>query len=245
MGKALVVFRIILITATASFMAFHTEKFISHIEPNIAFAWIAAGLIEGMLISLALMRTRIARILLIPLFLISVLAASMSFIAKNENLINSFIQKRQMVEQFKSDLLDTQKDFDRGARYTTRTLQRSRELKDQIEQALRNQEGDMALVNSCVFFILVLVLQGVSLYTAMTLKSLLSHCPVSSVSIESSAQFHDNKDETSNTLSENTPDKAEILKLKMQGLKPGEISKRVGLSRATIYRIIKKGGSDL
>jgi hypothetical protein len=76
MAKALIVLRIIFVAATTIFMAFHIEKFMSHIEPEAALAWIAAGLIEGMLISLALMRTWISRILLIPLFLISVLFAS-------------------------------------------------------------------------------------------------------------------------------------------------------------------------
>lgn len=76
MAKALIILRIIFVGATTIFMAFHIEKFMSHIEPKAALAWIAAGLIEGMLISLALMRTWISRILIIPLFLISVLFAS-------------------------------------------------------------------------------------------------------------------------------------------------------------------------
>jgi hypothetical protein len=92
MARALLIFRIILVTATAGFMAFHTQKFIYRVEPNAAFAWLASFLIECMLISLALMRTFTSRILLIPVFLISVISASMSFIVKNEVVMESFIQ---------------------------------------------------------------------------------------------------------------------------------------------------------
>ena len=171
MRQALIVFRITLVTATAAFMAFHTQTFILRIEPNTAFAWLAAGLIEGMLISLALMRTFVSRILIVPIFLISVFVASMSFVVKNEGLLSSFFQNRQVIEQLKSDLSDTQKDFQRGDKYTTKTLQRSRQLQDQMLLALNSQNGWMPLFNAGVFLALVLALQGVSVYTAMNLKN--------------------------------------------------------------------------
>ena len=129
MAKALLIFRIILVTATAAFMAFHTQKFISRIEPNIAFAWLASLLIEGMLVSLALMRTWASRVMLIPLFLISVMAASASFIVKNEALLEQFFQNRETAEQSRQtvellnrDLKATEKEFDLGSKYTTSTL---------------------------------------------------------------------------------------------------------------------------
>jgi|GEM_PF-4129021 len=171
MRQALIVFRITLVTATAAFMAFHTQNFISRIEPNTAFAWLAAGLIEGMLISLALMRTFVSRILLIPIFLISVFVASMSFVVKNEGLLNSFFHDQQVIAQLKSDLSDTQKDFQRGDKYTTKTLQRSRQIQDQMLLAVNSQNGWMPLFNAGVFLALVLALQGVSVYTAMNLKN--------------------------------------------------------------------------
>ncbi|MGD0282725.1 MAG: hypothetical protein ABSB95_10220 [Dissulfurispiraceae bacterium] len=173
MTKTLIAFRTILVAATAFFMAFHTETFISRIEPNVTLAWLAAGLIEGMLISLALMRSYIARILIVPLFLISVLAASMSFVVKNENLLNGFFQNQRVMDQLKRDLSDTERDFQRGDKYTTKTLQRSRQLQDQMLLALNSQNGWMPLFNAGVFLVLVLVLQGVSVYTAMTLKNTL------------------------------------------------------------------------
>ena len=61
MAKALIVLRIIFVVATTIFMAFHIEKLMSHIEPEAGLAWIAAGLIQGMLTSLALMWAWISR----------------------------------------------------------------------------------------------------------------------------------------------------------------------------------------
>ncbi|MBF0558844.1 MAG: helix-turn-helix domain-containing protein [Nitrospirae bacterium] len=248
------------------------------------FAWLAAGLIEGMLISLALMRTFVSRILLMPLFLISVLAASMSFVVRNEGLLNGFFHDRQMVEQLKSDLADTTKDFERGAKYTTKTLQRTRQLQDQLEQVLKGQNGDLALFNSCVFLVFVLILQAVSIYTATSLKSVVSHRLVSAVSASQShengletvaasgetvRQEHENRrngdahvdtsgiSETGKTaISErdNSSDDSgrkstdtQVLKLKSQGLKPEDISRETGISRATVYRILKqqKGGPEV
>ena len=206
MTKALIAFRTILVAATAFFMAFHTQIFISRIEPNVTLAWLAAGLVEGMLISLALMRTLVSRLLLIPLFLISVLAASMSFVVKNEGLLNSFFQNQQVIEQLKGDLSDTQKDFQRGDKYITKTLQRSRQIKDQMLLVMDGQNGYMPLFNASVFLVLVLGLQVVSVYTAMNLKNSIivslsfkpngdSHrqeCEKKTVSGESLSRTHDN-----------------------------------------------------
>ena len=272
MAKALLIFRIILVTATAAFMAFHTQKFISRIEPDIAFAWLASLLIEGMLISLALMRTWASRAMLIPLFLISVMAASASFIVKNEVLLEQFFQNREAAEQSRQsiellnrDLKSTEKEFNLGSKYTTSTLRRERQIKDQIAQILMTatkQDGHLILLNSALFFVLVLVLQGVSVFTAMSLKKGFSQFPVSlsqagetqEVSYETVRQACENrrngdsevpetqdldfddtqKPEDRSALSEG------VLRLKAQGVKPDEIARQTGLSRATIYRILKK-----
>jgi len=119
MAKALIVLRIILVAATTIFMTSHIEKFMSLIDPIAVFAWPAASLIEGMLISLALMRTWISRILLIPLFLISVLFASIIPIGKFLIVHNS----------------------------------------------------NIALFNAGLYFVMVLSLQGVSLYMASTITN--------------------------------------------------------------------------
>lgn len=180
MDRALFMFRVLLVAATASFMAFHTVIFINGIEPNLTFAWIASLLIEGMLISLSLAKGWV-RLWLIPLFITSVLAASASFVVKNEGPLESFIQGReaqeqtsQTVESLRSDLAETQKEFGLGSKYTTSTLKRERVIKDQIAQVLstaKGQGGHLTLANSLLFLLLVLVLQGVSVSTAMTLKN--------------------------------------------------------------------------
>lgn len=181
MSKPLFTFRTILVIATSMFMAFHTSIFIGRIEPNPIFAWTAALLIEGMLISLALMKAWASRLLLIPLFLISVMSASMSYVTKKEAVLESFLQTReaqaqtaQAIQMLKQDLTETQKQFDLGDKYTTKTLQRERAIKDRIAEialSAKGQAGQLTLFNSAVFFVLVLVLQLVSVYTAMTLKS--------------------------------------------------------------------------
>lgn len=171
MSKSLIVFRIFLVLATAVFMAFHTQIFISRIEPNYIFSWTASLVIEGFLISLALSRTLISRILLIPLFCISVVAASASFIVQNERLLDQFFTQKRVVEQLKTDLSETQKAYQYGQRYTTKTLQRERQLQDELRAILKNQNGDITLVNSLIFLVLVLIMQSVSIYTAATLKN--------------------------------------------------------------------------
>ena len=161
-------------------MAYHTQIFIVRIEPNEVFAWTASLLIEGMLISLALAKGWV-RLWLIPLFIISVLAASASFVVRNEGTLEQFIegkeaqaQASQTVETLKQDLAETHKAFTLGDRYTTKTLQRERQIRDRLEQVLasgKGQAGHMTLFNSLLFLVLVLVLQGVSVSTAMTLKN--------------------------------------------------------------------------
>jgi hypothetical protein len=121
----------------------------------------------------------------------------MSFVTKNESTLESFLQTREAqaqtlraVQILKYDLAETQKQFNLGDKYTTKTLQRERAIKDRIAQvmlAAKGQAGQLTLFNSALFFVLVSVLQLVSVYTSMTLKSGIgrngeTHNPTPSVS---------------------------------------------------------------
>jgi methyl-accepting chemotaxis protein len=163
--------RVFLITVTAFFMSFHVQIFIYRIEPNLLFSWTAAFLIEGFLISLAMSKTIASRILLIPLFLISVIAASASFIVQNEQLLDELFTQKRVIEQLEKDLKATQKAYQFGERYVTRTLQRERQLRDELRAIMREKEGDVTLINSLIFFLIILVIQSANVYTAMTLKN--------------------------------------------------------------------------
>ena len=170
MTNLLIVFRIILVLSSAIFMAFHTQIFISRIEPNLIFSWIISFVIEGFLISLALSSNTLSKILLVPVFIISVVSASLSFTVKNEDLLNAFFTNKRVIEQLKADITETKKAYDFGQKYTTKTLQRERQLSDELREILKTQAADIAIVNSIVFFILVLVIQAVSVFTAASLK---------------------------------------------------------------------------
>ncbi len=286
-ARLLLIFRIIIVAATAAFMAYHTQIFISKIEPNSMFAWVASVLIEAMIISLALMKTWGSRVSLVPLFFISVMAASASFVVKNEVILEQFIQNReaeaknrQAVELLNRNLVQTQKELELGDRYTTKTLQRERQIEDRLEQvlAVKGPDGHLTLFNSLLFLVLVLVLQWVSVYTAMYLKNGFSHIPVSLSqgtetqpvsleTVETVRQGHENRrngdngdvehlemgndkiavlgaDEIAksedNFYRNGTVD--EVLKLKKQGFKPDDIARITGLSRATVYRFLKREG---
>ena len=125
------------------------------------------------------------------------------------------------------------------------------------------QYGHLVLLNSALFFVLVLVLQGVSVFTAMSLKNGFSYMPVSlsqagetqKVSYETVRQACENRrngdsevsetqdlgfDEIQKTEDRNASSDG-VLRLKSQGMKPDEIVRQTGLSRATVYRILKKG----
>jgi hypothetical protein len=163
--------KLILVVATAVFMAFHTQIFVSRIEPNVIFSWTASLLIEGFIIVLALSkRTPIRYLLLILLFTISVVSASASFVAKNEKLLDQFFVQRRVISQLQNDLNQTQKAYQFGQKYTTKTLQRERQLQDELRQILTRQNGDLTLANALIFFCFVLVIQATSVYVATTLK---------------------------------------------------------------------------
>lgn len=164
------IFRVVLVSLTGCFMAYHTQIFISRIEPNLWFSWLASLLIEAFLISLAIAHTWVSRGLLVPLFLISVMSASASFIVSNETLLSNYFTGKKVISQIEKDINETQKEFMLDAKYTTKTLQRERQLKDELAEKLKNQTGDLTLINSFLFLIFVFILQLVSVYTAMHLK---------------------------------------------------------------------------
>jgi hypothetical protein len=160
-----------LVILTAIFMAFHTQIFVARIEPNPIFSWLASGLIEGFLITLAMSkRTPVRYLLLTLLFCISVVSASASFLMKNENILETFFTQKRVIQQLKEDLSQTRKAYEFGAKYTTKTLQRERQVMDELREVLRTQKGDVALVNAMIFFMFVLVIQATSIYVATTLK---------------------------------------------------------------------------
>lgn len=180
MSRQFFIFRALIVIATAGFMAYHTQLFICHIEPNLIFSWTASLLIEAMIISAAISKGWV-RLWLIPLYLISVLTASASFWVRNEGTFEQYFEGKeaqaqtgQVVEVLKQDLATTQKDFERGDKYTTKTVQRQRAIQDRLEQVLltaKGQTGHMAVYNSLLFLVLVFVLQGVSVSTAWSLKA--------------------------------------------------------------------------
>lgn len=165
-------FKITLVTLSAIFMAYHTQIFIHRIEPNVWFSWLASGLIEGMLISLAVMRaTLLNRVLLGLVFLVSVCSASASFVVRNEQLLDQFFTQKRVIEQVRDDIIETRKAYQLGQKYTTKTLLRERQLQDELRSILKGQTGDITVANVFIFFVLVLVIQSVSVYISTTLKS--------------------------------------------------------------------------
>jgi len=171
MLNLLALFRLFLVLATGFFMAYHTQIFISRIEPNPLFSWLASIVIEGFLISLALSKTVLSRILLVPVFLVSVIAASASFVVQNEKLLDNFFRDRRVIEQLEKHLQEIKDDYQFGQKYITKTLQRERQLQDELREILKKQEGEVTIFNALTFFIFILVMQTSSVYTAATLKS--------------------------------------------------------------------------
>ncbi|MFZ6007210.1 MAG: hypothetical protein ACOYU2_06095 [Nitrospirota bacterium] len=261
MAKSLIAFRIFLVSATAIFMAYHTQIFIGRIEPNFIFSWAASFIIEGMLISLALTRVTVFnRILLAAVFIVSVIAASASFIVQNENLLDSFFKNRRVIEQIKADLLDTKNAYQYGQKYTTKTLQRERQLSDELKVILKDQNGDITLVNSLVFLILVFTMQSVSVYTAMTLKQRIVS-PVSFHPETTETAQHETVKQQSETTAETTvliqsettetagsettkqPDadilKQRILELQNAGFSYSQIAEKLLISKSKVARVLK------
>ena len=169
--RYLILFRVFLVISIGLFVAFHTSVFIHHIEPNLYLSWLCAIAIEGMLVSLAIMQTRYSKVLIIPLFLVSVLSASFSFIVKNEDILNSFLSSKKAIELLQKDLQQTREELQTlSNRYTTKSLQRERKIKDMMLEYVTSNQGEMVLMKSIVFLILIFVLQLSSLYTAASLK---------------------------------------------------------------------------
>jgi len=246
-----------LVILTAVFMAFHTQIFISHIEPNPVFSWLSACLIEGFIITLALSkRTPIRYLLLTLLFCISVVSASASFLVKNESILETFFTQKRLVQQLQDDLSRTREAYSFGAKYTTKTLARERALSDELREVLRGQKGDIALVNALIFFCFVLVIQATSVYISTTLKQ-------ASVSAQAPVPEHPKHlsetpvPEQRNTFSETpaeTPDEAatetveqitetgldeQAKRLRESGKSYREIARELGIPVSRVYRLLK------
>jgi len=240
----------ILVIATAIFMAFHTQIFVSRIEPNPIFSWLASCLIEGFIITLALSkRTPIRYLLLILLFCISVVSASASFLVKNENLLETFFTQKRVIQQLQEDLNRTRESYSYGEKYTTRTLQRERALSDELREILKGQKGDIALVNALIFFMFVLVIQATSVYVATTLKQASvsrTDTPIQTPiqrPIQQSIQTPDTGTDItpiqSPDVETDTDIKGIVRRLRLDGKTYRAIAKETGLSIAKIQRLLK------
>lgn len=251
----MIYFRIFLMAGTALFMAYHTSVFIQSIESSKVLAWLLAFLIEGFLMNLAFMRTFLSRVLLIPLFLISVLSASASFVAQNEQLLESLIGQKAMIEQIRQDLKSTQQAYVFGEKYITKTLQRERMLQDQLREIVSHRTGYIALWKAIVFFVLVLILQSVSVYTAMSLKNDISpdirskkmtekdsEVPVSATETPAetsvSALVQRGETDINETATETSTD-TDILAPLSVSKTPEELARMTGLSKSTVYRFLR------
>jgi len=237
-----------LVVLTAIFMAYHTQIFIARIEPNLVFSWLASGLIEGFIITLALSkRTPIRYLLMTLLFCISVVSASASFLVKNENLLDTFFNQKRLIQQLQDDLSQTRKAYSYGEKYTTKTLQRERQVMDELRDVLRTQKGDIALVNALIFFIFVLVIQATSVYVATTLKqaSIL-------LGTDTPRRYTDTVTDTGDTPTDTVTDtpihpddtvdtdiRDIVRRLRTEGKSYRVISKETGLSISKIQRLLK------
>lgn len=218
----MIYFRAALVAGTALFVSYHTTIFIQSIEPSPVLAWILALLVEGFLISLALMKTVISRVLIVPLFLVSVTAASLSFVVQNEQLLQDFINRGKVVSQIQEDLQRTERAYQFGERYITRTLQRERMLQDQLRELLSQGTGEVALAKAVIFFVVIMVIQAVSLYTAISLKNMTTDTAETSV-----LELTETADTATETpVSEHVSDVSELVK-------------KTGLSRSTVYRYLR------
>ncbi|MEM7828210.1 MAG: helix-turn-helix transcriptional regulator [Candidatus Aenigmatarchaeota archaeon] len=236
----MIYFRAALVAGTAIFVAYHTTIFVRSIEPSPVLAWILAFLIEGFLISLALMRTVISRILLVPLFLVSVTAASASFVVQNEQVLQAFITRQDVVNQIQEDLRRTEQAYQYGEKYLTRTIQRERMLRDQLREILSQRTGDIEMAKAVVFFVLVTVVQTVSVYTAMTLKKNSAIIPPD---VRGDIMEESSETPAETTVSEPVSGDGVTPTVTAQSTASethvSELVKKTGLSRSTVYRYLR------
>lgn len=161
MVKIFTFIKIILIISTALFVSFHTVIFIKSIEPSPYLAWILAAVIEGFLITLAIQKTIVSKLLLIPLFCISVLSSSASFVVKNEDDLLKFLNHKTLtqsntiltdkkesliqkqIKQIEKDITSAEKELETmDRRYTTKTLERKRKLEDMLQSKIEEAKSE-------------------------------------------------------------------------------------------------------
>jgi len=243
--------KIVLVVATAIFMAFHTQIFIKHIEPNLFFSWLASGLIEGFLVVLALSKSTLIRYLLLAfLYVISVVSASSSFLVRNENLLEDFFTHKRVIEQLQLDIQETKKAYQFGEKYVTKTLARERALSDEMREFLKQQKRYLPLAQAVVFFIFCLALQTASVYVATTLKQQPETGHETPVKQEAETVYetpHETPTETSGeTPTETgretgfeTPETEQVRRLREQGKSYREIAREMGIPLSKVYRILR------
>jgi DNA-binding NarL/FixJ family response regulator len=231
-----------LVILTAVFMSYHTQIFISHIEPSPVFSWLAACLVEGFIITLALSkRTPIRYLLLTLLFCISVVSASASFLVKNENLLDTFFNQKRVIQQLQEDLNRTREAYSYGEKYTTKTLARERALSDELREILKGQKGDIVLVNALIFFCFVIVIQATSVYVATTLKQRPEahiKTPVETTETPVVEQAKRQTETESKTL-QKTSEIEQAMRLREQGKSYREIARELGIPVSRVYRILR------
>ncbi len=262
-------FKLSIVIATAVFLAWHTQIFIASIEPNPVFSWLASILIECMIIALALQfrQRKTSLIFLIPLYLISTIAASASFIVQNEGELEKMLSQKQQIELLSDDLKATKEAYSHGQKYVTRTLERERRLRDAMLQISGQASGRIATGKAVVFLILVVVMQAVSVYLASTVTAshrnsvtgrnsnsvTASHSSVTGgkaedvtahdipVTTTQKAEENAQRTDTKNDIQANMkPLEMQIIGMRNQGLSYRQIARELGISTMTISRVLKR-----
>lgn len=167
------IFKLTIVIFTSLFMSYHTQIFLQSIEPNLIFSWIAALLVEMMIMSLAMSikRHKASLIFLIPLYVVSTVAASSSFIASNEQELKKLFTQKQQIALIQQDLQRTQQGYSLGKKYISRTLERERKLYDMLHQLTAQTSGTITVAKAIIFFIFVTIIQASSIYIASTLTA--------------------------------------------------------------------------
>ncbi len=226
-------FKLTIVIATAVFLTFHTQIFIAGIEPNPAFSWLASILVEAMIIALAMQvrQRRVSLIFLVPLYVISVVAAAASFVVSNETELEKMLTQKQQVEILSEDLKATQQAYQYGQKYTTKTMERERRLRDLMLQVSAQAGGRIAVGKAVVFLFLVITLQGVSIYLASTVF-------VKQGTLETLETVKQQGGETVKTTDEDAL-KAQIAELRKQGFSYRQIAAETDIPVSKIYRFLK------
>jgi len=165
-------FKALTVVGISTFIAFHSQQFLRLLEPNVVFAWLAAILIECVIIILALESTKLSKLLLILVVCISVGAATGSFLSSHGDLLEKLLVKRAAVELLERDVMLTQQEGALKEKYLTKSIRRSRALRDELYKWITQSEGTYTVGYKLgAFFLLIFILQISNVYIASSLKS--------------------------------------------------------------------------